>query len=228
MSAFSEAWSLLKEFYFDPERARFDEKEMGSKGATSFKSVMGSMERPLVNALRENHDPSSRFLPPNIFEAGKHHPVIHPRTYAMERHPTMGETPIRVDNSYLEGHTGLPHYAGVNLSAFSPKNAPGREGQQTTDDITSALLHEHGHAAIDDEMVRDLYDKMQGVRTQEEAQEMYNRFVGGHEFGAYTLQNPGGEDEERMARFETIGHPSWRLSNSFKVPKAHINRGFEP
>lgn len=227
MTAFDQAWGLLKDFFFEPESARFDEKEVGDKGMKMFRQLMGRFEAPSVNALRESADPSSTWLPPKTFEGGKHHPVILPRTHVMEIDPNYGAVPINVDDySHFGGKRGLPHYVGVNLSAFGPIMGE-RTEQEKIDDIIGALVHEHGHAAIDDEMMRTLFENMQKVRTQEEAQQAYNQIMGAHEFGAYTLQNPGGEDAERRARWEIMSHPNWKLANSFKMPKAHINTGDE-
>lgn len=219
MTAFDEAWDFAKDFYFDPENSRLNEKEL-TGGMKSFKSVLGSYERPLVNARRKNHDPSSRYLLPKNFKPGKHIPVVLPRTHTMEYAPDLGTAPVSVDNYTLAGPEGLNHYLGVNLSAV---NMPGRTEEQMIDEIINALVHEHGHAAIDNDLTREYYEKALKAKNYRDAEKAYHQYVGAHEFGAYNLQNPGGSSAEAMARFNTVLHPNWKLANSFKVPKAHIN-----
>lgn len=223
--AFEQAWEdVAKDFYFDPETAKFNIKDHGI--GTSFSSVMGRYEAPQVNALRDTIDPSapwslspSKWLPPETFEPGKHIPVVLPRTHVMERHSEMGGAPIDVDNYYYGGPEGLNHYLGVNLSAI---NMPGRTEEQMIDDIINGLVHEHGHAAIDNDLTREYYLNALEAKNYEEAEQRYKQHVGAHEFGAYNLQYPGGEDAERLARWDLISHPNWKLANSHKIPRAHI------
>lgn len=224
MTAFDQAWDIAKDFFFDRGVGRFDEEDLGG-GMKRFKSILGRYERPLVNAMRNNYDPSSRYMKPEFFTPGKHVPVVLPRTHTMEYHDPLGYAPISVDNFALAGPEGLNHYVGVNLSGI---NQPGRTEEQMIEDIASALLHEHGHAAIDNEMTRIYFDEAMRARSAEEAQRAHDKFAAGHEFGAYTLQNPGGEDAERSARFDLISHPNWRAAQTpetlLSIPKAYINR----
>ena len=224
MTIFDRAWGITKDFFFDREAGRFDEEDVGTKGMKKFKSILGRYERPLVNAKRNNHDPSSRYVQPEFFTPGKHIPAILPRTHTMEYHDPLGYAPVRVDNFHLAGLEGLNHYVGVNLSGV---NQPGRTEEQMIDDIIDVLLHEHGHAAIDNEMVREYYEEAVRAKSAEEAQRAHDKFVAGHEFGAYTLQNPGGADAEASARFGLITHPNWRQAQTpetlLSIPKAHIN-----
>ena len=113
--AFEQAWEdVAKDFYFDPETAKFNIKDHGI--GTSFSSVMGRYEAPQVNALRDTIDPSAPWS----------------LSHVMERHSEMGGAPIDVDNYYYGGPEGLNHYLGVNLSAI---NMPGRTEEQMIDDV---------------------------------------------------------------------------------------------
>ena len=65
----------------------------------------------------------------------------------------------------------MPHFLGVNLSAM-------RGGEDDLGDILTALIHEHGHAAIDDELMSILYDSLFASNSKEEADLAYARFWG--------------------------------------------------
>jgi hypothetical protein len=213
MTVFDQAWDIAKEFFFEPESSRMNERESGNR-FKMYESIMGRHEAPIVNALRESSNPSSRYLPPKYFEEGKHIPLVLPRTRLMEQHPTLGVAPVNVDNYALEGPLGLNHYVGVNLSAV---NQPGRTENQMIDDITSTLAHEYGHAVLDDELMRILYDQWYF----DDADRAYKNHAVAHEIGAHTLQHPGGHDDERTARFQFLSHPTSKLSKTpWKFPRA--------
>ena len=237
MTAFDQAWELLKEFYFDPERAQFNEKYHDDGKIKQFSSALGTFHGPALdpNRLRVAND--GQGMEPHNFRTvpslvpveeqpgspwveGKHQPVMLPRNVLMEHHGRNTFAPMGVDRrtmQFLGGENGLPHYAGVNLSSF--------QGEEDLESIVTSLIHEHGHAAIDNELMTVLWDKMIDAQSQEDAQDAYMQYAGQHEYGAYNLQNPGGEDAQRAARFGLITHPNWHGGTKF--PKAHINTGDE-
>lgn len=218
MSAFDEAWDIIKDFYFDTDNTMRDVQRRDDGSILSFRDTLGNMQSPIVEGdymSRIKH--GSNFKPvASPFVEGKHQPVILPRNVLIEHDPEQGGfAPKRIDSMRLRemyrGHEGLPHYVGVNLSAM-------RQGEDDLPTILETLAHEHAHAAIDDELMQVLYDRMREATSYDEAERAYHQYAGAHEIGAYNLQNPGGEDAARSARFSTILHPNYKLTNRGKSP----------
>ena len=218
MTAFDTTWDLLKDFYFSPEKTKQNIKRRDDGSIFSFSDRLGEMQPPVVDSdYLSRISRGSNFKPiPSPFVEGKHQPVILPRNVVMEHNPEEGGfAPKRIDSIRMRnmygGHEGLPHYVGVNLSAM-------RQGEDDLETILETLAHEHGHAAIDDELMQVLYDRMREATSYEDAERAYHQHVGAHEVGAYNLQNPGGEDAARSARFDTILHPNYHLTNRGRSP----------
>jgi len=226
MSAFDTAWALLKDFYFDTERTGMNMKRRDDGSIISFADNLGEMKSPIIDGdIMASINRGSKYkpvLPP--FVEGKHQPVILPRNVVMEHDPEAGGfAPRRIDSirsrNMYRGHEGLPHYVGVNLSGM-------RQGEEDLPTILETLAHEHGHAAIDDELMQHLYDRMSEATSYEDAERAYHQYAGAHEVGAYNLQNPGGEDAARKTRFSLMTHPNYHLTNRGRSPpKPHIRGG---
>lgn len=217
MTAFESAWDLVKDFYFDPTTQEvLSTRADGS--ILSFRDTLGNMQPPIIEGEyidRIKHG-SNYKLTKYPFVEGKHQPVILPRNVLMEHSEKEGGfAPRRIDSMRLRemyrGHEGLPHYLGVNLSAM-------RQGEDDLDTILETLAHEHAHAAIDDELMQVLYDRMLEAQSYEDAEKAYQQHVGAHEIGAYALQNPGGLEDSLRARLQTILHPNYKLANRGKNP----------
>tara|TARA_R100001440_G_scaffold35191_2_gene54228 strand:- start:19463 stop:20149 length:687 start_codon:yes stop_codon:yes gene_type:complete len=218
MTAFDTTWDLLKDFYFSPKDTKMNVVRRDDGSVLSFADRLGEMQPPMIDAdYMRRITRGSDFKPiPSPFVEGKHQPVILPRNVVMEHDPEEGGfAPRRIDSMRMRemyrGHEGLPHYVGVNLSAM-------RQGEDDLDTILETLAHEHAHAAIDDELMQVLYDRMVEAQNYDDAEKAYHQHVGAHEIGAYNLQNPGGEDAARSARFSTILHPNYKLANRGKSP----------
>ena len=217
MSAFDTTWDLLKDFYFSPENTKMNVKTHNDGSIMSFADRLGEMQPPRLDGDYFRSFERGGFMPvPSPFVEGKHQPVILPRNVLMEYDPEhKGYAPRRIDsirmrNKY-QGDKGLPHFVGINLSAM-------RQGEDDLPTILETLAHEHAHAAIDDELMQVLYDRMKEATSYDEAERAYHQYAGAHEIGAYNLQNPGGEDAARSARFSTILHPNYQLTNRGKSP----------
>lgn len=222
MTAFDTTWDLLKDFYFSPENTKMNVKTRDDGSIMSFADRLGEMQPPMLDADYFRSFERGGFMPvPSPFVEGKHQPVILPRNVLMEYDPEQkGFAPKRIDSMRMrnkyQGDEGLPHYVGINLSAM-------RQGEDDLPTILETLAHEHGHAAIDDELMQVLYDRMREATSYEDAERAYHQHAGAHEIGAYNLQNPGGEDAARSARFSTILHPNYKLTNRGRSPpKPHI------
>ena len=223
MTAFDTTWDLLKDFYFSPENTKMNVKTRDDGSIMSFADRLGEMQSPVVDGdyLGRITRGSNFESPPLPFVEGKHQPVILPRNVVMEHDPeAKGFAPKRIDSMRMRdiyrGHEGLPHYVGVNLSAM-------RQGEDDLETILGTLAHEHAHAAIDDELMQVLYDRMREATSYEDAERAYHQYAGAHEIGAYNLQNPGGKDAATSARFSIIFHPNYKLTNRGRSPpKPHI------
>ena len=192
MNPFDTAWDLVKDFFFAPEETMQTISTRDDGSVAEFADLMGRMRPPLIEGdsyknIRENQErrekglPENRFKPPGYpFVEGKHQPVIIPRTVLFDENVDPYEGPIghyprHISSHYgkkqFRGDEGLPHFLGVNLSAM-------RGGEDDLGDILTALIHEHGHAAIDDELMSILYDSLFASNSKEEADLAYARFLG--------------------------------------------------
>ena len=223
---FDFAWSIVKDFYFDP--SKISHRDLGG-GVKLTTATAGVSHPPVIDydyMRRVNR--GSGFMPPMApFVEGKHQPVNLPRNVVMEANEDGGIAPRRIDSHMMReryrGHEGLPHYVGVNLSAM-------HGGEDDIPFIAESLAHEHGHAAIDDELMQVLYDEWKEANSAEEAQRAYDRHKARHEVGAYNLQFPGGEDAARAVRFALMTHPNYTGAHAFRdrsPPTPHIRESLE-
>lgn len=231
MTVFDQAWNVAKDFYFDPSAITdvIEDGKLRQRRSTMGETLLPTLNYPKYQSNKRNARYGLNWDMP-IDEMKNMRPLNLPRSVVYINED--GKTGIEQIASDTDVGPYTPHYVGANLSAFRDMDGlrdAGLAGDDYFDEdrviegIASTLLHEYGHALIDDELMRDFLERVPDT-PKDKQQELMDRYAAHHEVGAYNLQFPGGLDDHNNARFSTIVHPNWsKWKGKGKIPRPYIS-----